>query len=185
MSRSADDRVRRAESLAQEATADLAKERDNALALEKEKLGLERTIKELNSRVLDLEATALSRDAGSSRRLEARVEELSTQLDNETKEKLEIQKNARKTDRVIRELQFQLGERDKQKQRYEEETDKWEQKLKRMKSQLEELETSESNLQLSKRRAEREANEYRDRALRFEKENEKLKMRIDRAASAF
>jgi len=37
---------------------------------------------------------------------------------------------------------------------------------------------AENNLQLAKRRAEREASEYRERSLRFEKEVEKLKARI-------
>ncbi|KAI8592445.1 myosin tail [Geranomyces variabilis] len=183
--RVAEDRARRAEVFAQESSADLSKEKDIALQLEKEKVGLEKTIKELNVRIMDLEATALQRDVGHVKRLEARVEELSSQLDNETKEKLEISKNARKTDRVIRELQFQLGEKDKQKMRFDEETDKMDQKIKRMKAQIDELETSESNLQLAKRRAEREANEYRDRALRFEKECEKLKIRVERSTAAF
>jgi chromosome segregation ATPase len=54
-----------------------------------------------------------------------------------------------------------------------------ESKIKKMKAQIEELELSESNLQIAKRRIEREANEQRERASRFEKENEKLKARIN------
>ncbi|KAJ3109200.1 hypothetical protein HDU97_008599 [Phlyctochytrium planicorne] len=160
------EKLRRAEQTATDASAELAKEKVLALDLEKSKIALEKQVKELNSRILDLESVVLQSSNGASKRLEARIEELQNQLDSETREKVEIQKTARKTERIIRELQFQVGEKDKQRQRQDEEMEKLDQKLKRMKTQIEELETSESNLQLSKRRAERESTEYRERALR-------------------
>ena len=90
----------------------------------------------------------------------------------------------RRQERQLRELQFQLSERDKGRLKADEDMDKMEAKMKKMKAQLEELETSESQLLLSNRRAEREANDYKDRAVRFEKEVEKLKVRMDRSVSS-
>ncbi|EGF81411.1 hypothetical protein BATDEDRAFT_36787 [Batrachochytrium dendrobatidis JAM81] len=162
--------------------ADLTKERDVNIELEKAKLTLEKTLKEVNSRLFDLETVALSRDSTTARRLDARVDELSAQLDTEQREKSEAVKNSRKAERIVRELQFQLAEKDKQKARSDEECEKLEQKLKKMRTQIEELETSESNLQLAKRRAEREAADFRERSIKFEKEVEKIKGKIDRSS---
>jgi len=92
---------------------------------------------------------------------------------------MQLLQNARKTERTIRDLQNQLQERNKYKAKYEEDMERNESKIKKMKAQIEELEQSESNLQIAKRRIEREANEQRERASRLEKENEKLKTRIN------
>ncbi|RKO89251.1 myosin tail, partial [Blyttiomyces helicus] len=119
--------------------AELSKEKDASHEMEKDKILLEKTIKELNARIVDLESTSMSRDAGSLKRLEGRVEELTTQLDTEVKEKNEMQKTARKSERIVRELQFQLSERDKHKARNDEEMEKLEQKVRKMKTQIEEL----------------------------------------------
>ncbi|KAH9250527.1 hypothetical protein BASA81_011704 [Batrachochytrium salamandrivorans] len=110
-----------------------------------------------------------------------RQNELAAQLELEQREKSDAIKNSRKADRIIRELQFQLSEKEKQKTRADEEQEKMEHKLKKMRTQIEELETSESNLQLAKRRAEREAADFRERSVKFEKEVEKIKGRVDRS----
>ncbi|KAJ3051404.1 hypothetical protein HK097_007621 [Rhizophlyctis rosea] len=188
--RAANDRAKRAEQLYGDQQTELHKTRDTLLIHEKEKVTLEKQIKELNVRIVDLESSALSRDAASTKRLEGRMEELAAQLDAETREKNEAIKNVRKAERVVRDLQFQLQERDKAKGRFEEEMEKMEGRLKRMKGQVEDLESSESELQLAKRKLEREVAEYKERAYRLEKENEKLKKvdlssmsRMDRTAS--
>ncbi|KAI8800145.1 myosin tail [Cladochytrium replicatum] len=178
--RVAGEKLRRAEQQAAEAQNELFKEKNLTIETERAKNGLEKQVKELNARIVDLESNALADNKGATRRLESRLEELSSQIEAEIKEKNEAVKNARKAERLIRELQFQLQERDKQKSRFDEETEKMEQRLKRMKTQIEEMESSESNLQLAKRRAEREAGELKERATRFEKECEKLKQRLER-----
>ncbi|KAJ3333564.1 hypothetical protein HDU91_002893, partial [Kappamyces sp. JEL0680] len=161
-----EDRARRAEQHAQEVQAELTKERSVNIELEKAKLILEKSLKELSSRIFELEGLQLSRDTNTTRRLESRVEELSQQLDAETKAKNEALKDARKQDRLIRELQFQVGDKEKVKARFEDELEKQDQKYKKLKSQLDELELSENNLQLAKRKAEREASEYKERAFK-------------------
>ncbi len=108
----------------------------------------------------------LSRDTNTARRLESRLEELSSQLEIEVKLKNEAIKESRKTDRLIREMQFQLSDKDKLKLRFEEEFEKQEAKYKKLKSQMDELELSENNLQLAKRKAEREVSEYKERAFK-------------------
>ncbi|KAJ3333752.1 hypothetical protein HDU76_004248 [Blyttiomyces sp. JEL0837] len=178
--RIATEKLRRTEQINQDIQLELDREKETNVDLQKSKVSLERQVKELNSRILDLEAVAMQGGNSGNKRLETRLDELAAQLDSEINEKGELQKNTRKMDRTLRELQLQLSDKDKAVKRYEEEMEKVDQKVKRMKQQIEELETSESNCQLAKRRAERECSEFRERSLRFEKEVEKLKLRLER-----
>ncbi|TPX34846.1 hypothetical protein SmJEL517_g02611 [Synchytrium microbalum] len=177
--RVASDKQRRAEQTANDALSDLNKERTTTMDLEKTKVSLEKQVKELGARILDMEAAVLQDRGGGTRRLEGRLDELATQLDNATREKNELGKEARKNDRTVKDLQFQLTERDKAKTRFAEEIDKLTDKCRQQKAQIEELESAEANLQLAKRRAEREYAEQKERSLRLEKEVENLKRRFE------
>ncbi|KAJ3249933.1 hypothetical protein HDU77_007263 [Chytriomyces hyalinus] len=169
------EKLRRAEQLLNDSANDLSKERETVMDLERSKGMLEKQVKELHSRVFDLEAAVLTSSTGATKRLEARINELMAQVESESMEKSELQKAARKNERSVREMQFQVSEKDKLKQRYEEDVEKLEIKLKKMKIQLDEMETLESNAQLARRKAEREAAEFRERTTRLEKEVEKVK----------
>ena len=159
--------MKRTEGQLQEALADLSLERSTILEHEKSKILLERSIKDLQGRIFDLESCALTKDNSSAKRLETRIDELTHQLEVENKEKADCIKNIRKLERTVRDYQFQLQEKDKLKGKYEDESDKLELKFKKTKSQLDELQVSESHLQLSKKRAEREASEFRERSLQY------------------
>lgn len=172
-----DDRVRKAESHAHEIRSELTKEKSLNIELEKAKVALEKSLKELNGRVFELEGLQINRDTNTTRRLENRVEELNAQLENEMKAKSDSLKECRKLERSVRELQFQVTEKDKIRSKFEDESEKQDQKYKKLKSQLDELELSENNLQLAKRKAEREASEFRERALKYEKEVDTLRKR--------
>ncbi|CAG8531984.1 6454_t:CDS:10 [Acaulospora morrowiae] len=176
------EKLRKAELMALDAQTELAKEREENQDLVKSKIVLEKQINELNVRIVDLEAKLMTSPRGV-KRLESRLEELTVQLDNETREKNETLRVSRKNDRTIRELQYQLAERDKAKTRYESEISRYEQKVAKMREAIEELQNSENALQLSKRRAERETIEARERSLRLEKDIEKMKSRLDRSNS--
>ncbi|CAG8497152.1 329_t:CDS:10 [Acaulospora colombiana] len=176
------EKLRKAELAALDAQTELTKEREESQDLMKSKIVLEKQVNELNVRIVDLEAKLMTSPRGI-KRLESRLEELTVQLDNETREKNETIRMSRKSDRTIRELQYQLAERDKAKARYETEISKYEQKVAKMRETIEELQNSESALQLSKRRAERETNEAKERSLRLEKEIERMKLRLDRSNS--
>ncbi|TPX44704.1 hypothetical protein SeLEV6574_g04325 [Synchytrium endobioticum] len=177
--REASDKQRRAEQTANDAIADLNKERALNMDLEKTKVALEKQVKELNSRILDIEASVFSDRSGVSKRLESRLEEVAQQLDTAMREKAELAKDARKNDRTLKDLQFQLSEKDKLKSRYDEELEKLYDKVKKQKLQIDELESNEANLSLGKRRAEREYTEQKERCLRLEKEVENLKRRSE------
>ena len=97
-------------------------------------------MKELSLRIVDLESAATSADPSRNlKRLESRIDELSTQLSKTTREKEEASLNSRKFDRTVRDLQFQLAEREKLAQRQEDELTKTNDKLKKLKVQVTEL----------------------------------------------
>lgn len=169
-------KLRKAELTAQDAVSEVAKERETAQELERSKISLEAQLKELNARILDLEAMALSDSSrGNTSRLQARLEEQTLALDREIRERTDLLKEKRQLERTIKDLQYQLAERDKTRIRAEEDTSRMEVRMKEMRSRIEQLENAESNLELAKRRAEREANELRERAHRYEKEFDRSK----------
>ena len=137
--RVAEDRAKRAEQHSSDVQSELSKERSLNIELEKANIILEKSLKELSSRLYEFEGLNLARESTTTRRLESRLDELTVQLDNEQKEKNEALKNLRKSERTIRELQFQVQEKEKLKTKFDEDSDKLEMKLKKMKSQLEEL----------------------------------------------
>ncbi|KAJ3200564.1 hypothetical protein HDU82_008794, partial [Entophlyctis luteolus] len=172
------EKLRRTEQMLVDSAADLSKERETVIETERARTQLEKQVKELNTRVFELESLAVSAATGTTRRLEARVSELMTQLEAEMAEKSDLQKTVRKLERSAREMQFNISEKEKQKLRVEDDMEKLEQKLKKMKAAMEELEASENSAQMAKRKAEREAAEYRDRSLRLERDAEKARKTV-------
>ncbi|KAH9960673.1 hypothetical protein BC827DRAFT_1132744 [Russula dissimulans] len=143
---------------------------------------LEKQLKELNLRIVDLETKSYSRNPQSSsaatiRRLESRIEELTNQLNQATKE--------RRGSSVPRDrdVSAQLVESNRQKVKLEEEVRLYDEKVGFMRQQMDAMQTSESELQLEKRRAEREVTELRQKSLNLERQVERLRARLDRPSS--
>ena len=145
---------------------------------------LEKQIKELNVRIVDLETKSLNhpRPVTTSRRLESRIEELTNQLNQSTKDSSRVNRSA---DKTARDARLQLAESERARARLEEEVKNYESKLSGLRHSMDELvcflfgssplsvpecsvqqQTSENNLQLAKRRAEREAADNKQKALK-------------------
>jgi myosin protein heavy chain len=134
-------------------------------------------------RIVELETGSMTM---RPQRIATRAESLTFQLESEARMRNETLRTTRKTDRMIRDLQFQLAESEKARARSKDDMEKLDQRLARTRTHLEEMvststttssnrvhdlmfdmqETSEGALQLAKRRAEREANEQKERASR-------------------
>lgn len=81
----------------------------------------------------------------------------------------------------MRDLQTQIDRRDKVNTQLEEEITKGKEKLERLLKTIDELQASDSEHQLTARRAERESREEREKSLRLERELEGWKgLRLDR-----
>lgn len=149
---------------------------------------LEKQIKDLNVRIVDFETKsyrASPQPNSSTRRLEARIEELTNQLNQLAKDKGESSRIQRSTDKVARDAKFQLAESDRQRARLEEERNLYESQVQSLRQSLDVMvrmfvqsqlvdmlaysrlqQTEESTLQLAKRRAEREAADLKQKALK-------------------
>lgn len=106
-------------------------------------------------------------------------------LDEQEKERNKSERSVRNVDRTVRDLQTQIERRDKVNTQLEDEITKGKEKLERLLKTIDELQASDSEHQLTARRAEREAREEREKSLRLERELEGWKgLRLDRNHTA-
>ncbi|XP_047497306.1 myosin heavy chain, muscle-like [Penaeus chinensis] len=115
-------------------------EQEHAQTQEKMRKGLEVTVKDLQTRLEESEAAALKTGKKAVSELEARIRDLETSLDDETRRHADSQKNLRKCERRIKELAFQSDEDKKNHDRMQDLVDKLQQKIKTYKRQIEEAE---------------------------------------------
>ncbi|KAF8514982.1 nonmuscle myosin heavy chain b [Gautieria morchelliformis] len=182
----ANERLKKAESFANDSQIELNKIRAENSELDKLNANLEKQVKDLNVRIVDLETKSYAsspRPVRESRRLESRIEELTSKLTQESKEKSETLRMSRTADKSVRDTKFQLMESDRQRARLEDEVTAYEKKVGDLRQSIDALQTSESGLQLAKRRAEREAADYKARSLGLERELERLRGRLERPSA--
>ncbi|XP_071512243.1 myosin heavy chain, muscle-like [Panulirus ornatus] len=119
---------------------ELRAEQEHAQTQEKMRKGLEASLKELQIRLEEVEGNALKSTKKAVGKLESRVRELESHLDDETRRHSDAQKNLRKCERRIKELSFQADEDKKNHERMQDLVDKLQQKIKTYKRQIEEAE---------------------------------------------
>jgi hypothetical protein len=127
-------------------------------------VALEKQVSELGLRISDLETALQTTRAHST--LQQKLDEKSTLLDDEIRNRQEALRVQRRSERMVRDLQHQLLERDKLKARQEDEAAKSEQRFKTLRQRVEDLVLSENNLTLAKRKAERDSIEAKERSVR-------------------
>merc|ERR1712112_744243 len=108
--------------------------------VEKLRKGAEGQLKDLQIRLDEAEAQALKGGKKIIQKLESRVRELETELDNEQRRHAETQKNMRKADRRLKELAFQADEDRKNQERLQDLVDKLLAKYRKVQSELEDAE---------------------------------------------
>jgi len=156
---------------------ELRAEQEHAQTQEKMRKALEVTVKELQVRLEEAEGNALKATKKTIAKLEGRVRELETQLDDEARRHADAQKNLRKCERRIKELTFQSDEDKKNHERMQDLVDKLQQKIKTYKRQIEEAEEIAA-LNLAKfRKAQQELEEAEERADSAEQVASKAKVR--------
>ncbi|KAJ3752973.1 hypothetical protein EV360DRAFT_54247, partial [Lentinula raphanica] len=135
---------------------------------------LEKQVKELNVRIIDLETksyTSSSRPATLSRKTDSRIEEITSQLTGKGH-----------AHRLSRDSKFDM---ERQRVKLDEERKVYEMQLATLRKSIDELHTQDNLLQSAKRRAEREAADYKQKSLNLEREVERLRGRLERPASSF
>ncbi|XP_069942328.1 myosin heavy chain, muscle-like isoform X12 [Cherax quadricarinatus] len=143
---------------------ELRAEQEHAQTQEKMRKALEVSVKELQVRLEEVEGNAMKATKKALAKLESRVRELESQLDDEARRHADAQKNLRKCERRIKELTFQSDEDKKNHERMQDLVDKLQQKIKTYKRQIEEAEEIAA-LNLAKfRKAQQELEEAEERA---------------------
>lgn len=175
-------KMRRAEALAQELQKDIVAEREANVKLHKDKAAVEKSLKDLQLRLVDLETKGYSGSAGKDVRfLHGRIQELEKALEDSETTRLSESRSVRNVDRTVKDLQTQIERRDKQNASVMEDLNKSRDKISSLLATIDELQSSDSTNQLAAKRAERELREEREKNLRLERELEGWKnLRVDR-----
>ncbi|KAI9676038.1 MAG: hypothetical protein M1817_000781 [Caeruleum heppii] len=177
-------KMRRAEALVSEMQKDMTAERETNTQLHREKAGLEKSVKDLQLKLVDFETKSYSSASQDVRFLHGRVEELEKQLESQASAHSKSLRSVRNVDRTVRDLQQQLERRDKTNTQLAEDVGKSRDKVERLLGTIDELQSSDSQNQLAAKRAERELREERERALKLERELEGWKgLRLEKGAS--
>ncbi|KAK0457669.1 uncharacterized protein EV420DRAFT_1546773 [Desarmillaria tabescens] len=175
------ERMKKAEALANEFQVKLSKSRVDYSELERLNANLEKQVKELNVRIVDLETRAFatsSRPSTVSRRgaADTRIEELTSQL--------HLASNKNEASRLLRDAKFQQAESERLRVKFEEERRGYEGQIQQLRQAMDTMQTQENDLQSAKRRAEREAGDFKQKALTLQHELERLRNKLDRPTSA-
>lgn len=171
------EKVSLADATAASAQRDVLLERDANVHLHKQKAALENEKKELQLKIVDLETKSYSNSSKDVKFLQTRILELEKELNGQDRAKIEETRSLRNTDRTIKDLEAALTQRDLGHQRLEDKVAKSDARARAMQADLEALRDADAAHQLRARRAERDASDQRERALRAEKELERYKSR--------
>merc|ERR1719277_1654428 len=101
---------------------------------------LDNQVKEMQVKLDEAEQIAMKGGKKVTSRLEQKIKDLESQLDNEQRRLVDAQKSQRRTDRRIKELSFSQDEDHKNHERMQELVDKLQNKVKTYKKQIEEAE---------------------------------------------
>ncbi|KAJ5672547.1 hypothetical protein N7507_001674 [Penicillium longicatenatum] len=177
-------KMRRADALATEMQKELTAERETNSQLFKDKAGLEKQLKEIQLRCVDLETKSYSSGSQDVRFLHKRIKELETHLEEQENKNSAEQRSLRNVDRTVKDLQAQIDRREKMNAQLNEELNKGRDKIERLLRNIDELQQVDTETQMQARRAERELREEREKALRLERELEGWKsLRVERTST--
>lgn len=148
------ERVARSRDQIDQLRAELMQERSSKQDLELDKNAMERHLKELRSRVADMEGH--SRSSAGVSQMENKIQELEDRLRSEEREKNSVLATQRRLERKLKELNMTL---DEERQHHSEHRDQLALKVKALKRQVDEGETELERIDNLRRKAQREMEE--------------------------
>jgi DNA repair exonuclease SbcCD ATPase subunit len=138
--RAADERANRAQQDAARALEQLHEEQEHSMKIDAMRKALEEQVKQLQVQIQEAEAAALLGGKRVISKLETRIRDLETALDEETRRHKETQNTLRKKDRQVKEVQMQVDEEHKNFIMAQDTVDRLTEKLNIYKRQLGEAE---------------------------------------------
>ncbi|OAX41215.1 hypothetical protein K503DRAFT_848546 [Rhizopogon vinicolor AM-OR11-026] len=180
------ERLKRAEAHANESQLELDRTRVENTELDRMNAQLEKQVKDLNVRIVDLETKSYANSLHPSptvRQLQSRIDELTDQLKQASSDKFDSNRVPR-SDKAVRDIQLQLAESDRHRVKLEEERNNSEDQINTLRQTLDKVRSKESELERAKRRLEREAGESKQTMLNLQREVERLRARLSRPMSS-
>lgn len=163
-------KMRRADALNTEMQKELTAEREAHAQLFKDKAAVEKQLKEVQLRCVDLETKGYSSGSQDVRFLHKRIKELETHLEDQENKNSAEQRSLRNVDRTVKDLQSQIDRREKVNVQLSDDMNKAQEKIARLLQNIDELQQGDTDTQLKIRRTERELREEKEKALRLERE---------------
>ncbi|XP_028254337.1 cingulin isoform X2 [Parambassis ranga] len=151
------DRITRSRDQVDQLRSELMQERSTRHDLEMDKSALERQVKELKSRVADMEGQ--TRPSAGITLLENKIQEMEERLRSEEREKASIQASQRRTERKLKELNATL---DQERTQHVEQRDQLSLRVKALKRQLDESEGEVERLEGVRRKFLRDLEEQQE-----------------------
>ncbi|XP_062848553.1 myosin-10 [Trichomycterus rosablanca] len=142
---------------------------------------LERQNKELKSRLTELEAAVRGKHRMSVAALEAKIENMEEQLEQERQERTLATKLVRKTEKKLKEVVLQVEDERRHADQYRDQLDKSIGRLRQLKRQLEEVEEENSRTNAQRRKLQREMEEMGDSMASMSRELNTLRSQLRRA----
>uniref|UniRef100_A0A3B4XTT7 Myosin-10-like n=1 Tax=Seriola lalandi dorsalis TaxID=1841481 RepID=A0A3B4XTT7_SERLL len=162
-------------------TVQLQGERTLAQKAEAAREQLERQNKELKTRLGEMEGAVRGKHRLSVAALEAKIESMEEQLEQERQERAIANKLVRKTEKKLKEVVMQAEDERRHADQYREQLDKSMVRLKQLKRQLEEVEEENSRSNAQKRKLQRELEELTDSSQTMTREITSLRSQLRRA----
>ncbi|XP_074539208.1 uncharacterized protein myh14 isoform X1 [Halichoeres trimaculatus] len=162
-------------------TVQLQGERTLAQKAEAAREQLERQNKELKTRLTEMEGAVRGKHKLSVAALEAKIESMEEQLEQERQERAIANKLVRKTEKKLKEVMMQAEDERRHADQYREQLDKSMVRLKQLKRQLEEVEEENSRSNAQKRKLQRELEEVTDSSQTMTREITSLRNQLRRA----
>ncbi|XP_043971904.1 myosin-10 isoform X7 [Gambusia affinis] len=159
-------------------TVQLQGERTLAQKAESSREQLEKQNKELRSRLEELEGAVRGKHKLSVAALEAKIETMEEQLEQERQERAIANKLMRKTEKKLKEAMMQADDERRHADQYREQMDKSMVRLKQLKRQLEEVEEENSRSNAQKRKLQRELEELTDSSQTMTREISSLRTQL-------
>lgn len=151
------DRITRSRDQVDQLRSELMQERSERHDLEMDKSGLERQLKELKSRLADMEGQ--TRPTAGIALLETKIQELEERLRSEEREKSSIQASQRRMERKLKEVNATL---DQERSQHIEQRDQLTLRVKALKRQLDESEGEVERLEGVRRKVLRDLEEQQE-----------------------
>ncbi|KAI0147445.1 myosin-11 [Xylariaceae sp. FL1272] len=166
------EKMRRAESLSTEIQKEITVEREVNAELSKQKAALEKSLNEVQVKLVDLETKGYSSGSQDIKFLHKRIQELETQLETQEATHSKSARSVRNVDRTVKDLQSQIERKDKQAVQLNDDVTRLRDRVEKLLGTIDELQASESSNQLTARRAERELREEKEKRQKLEREVE-------------